>query len=97
MLNNSEIYVNKDDFNESFYRYNYEITIGIYGPEFIVNAECITDAFDGVIDYLEENMSGLLFSREEELEEEFLDDYVVGGNHGRYISTLDIGFKYTEA
>ena len=83
-------YPNKDDYDEHFWKNNYEILVSAQGHKFRVNADCSQDAIDEVIDCCEDHFPGLLMSREEEAEGEYLDDYICGGNHGRYFSTYNI-------
>lgn len=82
--------VNPIDYNEQFYKHNYLITLTAQGFEFTANADCAGDAMDEVIDYCEDNYPGLLMNREEEDNEEYLEDYVIGGNHGRYLNTMHV-------
>jgi|APSaa5957512622_1039677.scaffolds.fasta_scaffold127795_2 hypothetical protein len=84
------IYPNKDDYDENFWGKNYRVLVSTQGIEFLVNANHEGDAIDEVIDYCEEYLPGLLWTREEEMEEEFIDEYICGGNHGRYFSTYNI-------
>lgn len=90
------IYPNKADYDEKFWKHNYKILLTEQGIEFIVNADCEQDAIDYVIDECEENHPGLIMSREEEEEEDFLDDYISGGNHGRYLNTFYIHIEEIE-
>ena len=83
-------YTNKEDFDSKFWDHNYRILVTAQGIEFIVNADNNQDALDYIIDYCEENLPGLLFSRDEENEKEFLDEYVCGGNKGLYLNTHHI-------
>ena len=63
------------------------------GIQFIVNADHEGDAFDYVIDYCEENLPGLIMTYEDEAKEEYLAEYICGGNHGRYLSTRNVFIK----
>ena len=69
----------------------YEITIGsgiIYPYEFIIEVEdyeCAQDAFDKLVDKLEEEGNEGLFISPETIDEYYEDQYSVGGNHGRYV------------
>ena len=83
-------YPNKDDWEQQFWKNNYQVFLTSQGIRFHVNADHEQDALDYVIDYCEKHLPGLLFSREEELEEEYLNEYFCGGNHGRYLNTLNI-------
>lgn len=82
--------INPTDHKTSFWRNNYRIALSAQGIEYLVNADCTQDAIDELIDWLEDNAPGLLWDREEEAEQEFLGDYISGGNHGRYLSTLNV-------
>lgn len=86
------IYPNKIDFDDHFWDHDYEICIH---PDFKfhINANDLQDAIDFLIDYLEENLPGLLFTLDEEKDEEYLDEYINGGNHSRYINTHYITFR----
>lgn len=87
-------FVNRYDYNNKFWKNDYEITID--GIEFTVNADNESEAFDFLIDYCEEHIPGLIMSEKEEVElEHFLDDYVCGGNHGRYINSYNISIHTT--
>jgi hypothetical protein len=83
-------YPNKNDYDEHFWKHNYMVLLTSQGIEFIVNADHEGDAIDYVIDYCEENLPGLIMSREEEEEEEYLEEYICGGNHGVYLNTYNI-------
>lgn len=55
---------------------------------FFVSAFDEQEAIDKMIDFIEENIPGLLLSRNEEREEEEAEglfEYVYGGNHCRYL------------
>jgi hypothetical protein len=85
-------YPNKYDYNNKFWKHNYLITID--GIEFTVNADNEQEAFDYLIDFSEEFLPGLIMSNEEEIElEHFLEDYVCGGNHGKYINSYNISIN----
>ncbi|MFW6001942.1 MAG: hypothetical protein ACOCQD_01225 [archaeon] len=81
-------YVNYDDYRENFWENDYIINIG--GINFVANADNVQDAIDYIIDYCEDNLPGLLMTQEEVDEEEFIQDYICGGNHGRYINTPEV-------
>jgi hypothetical protein len=87
------VHPNKGDFDENFWGHNWRVLVSSQGCEFIVNAEHEQAAIDYVIDWCEDNAPGLLMDREEEAEEEFLDDYICGGNHGRYLSTFNVNIE----
>jgi hypothetical protein len=90
-------FANKEDYKGQFYRNNYAVTLSEFGPTVIVNADNEQDALDEAIDYAEKKKyDGLFLSREdeEELESEGnLGDYMMGGNHGRYLSSMNIGIQ----
>ena len=83
-------YPNKDDWQERFWQNRYKVWLTAQGILFHVNADHEQDAIDYVIDYCEEHLPGLLMTREEEQEEEYLDDYISGGNHGVYLNTYNV-------
>ena len=87
--------VNKDDYEENFWNHNYKITVTAQGLEFIVNANNEQDAIDYLIDYCQEHHPGLLMTHEETFEEEFIDDYICGGNEGLYLNTYNIHIELT--
>ena len=82
---------------KSFWSKLYLIQLTSQGLPYIVNANHETDAIDYLIDYLEEHSPGLLMPREEESrmyeeEPEYLDEFIQGGNYGRYLNTVNIRF-----
>ena len=81
---------NMDDWTESFWKHDYLILVTSQGIPFAVNADHEQDAIDYIIDYCTEHLPGLIMSREEEAEEEFLEDYIQGGNEGLYFNTFNI-------
>lgn len=86
-------YPNLSDWEEHFWEHDYLIRLTEQGIPFAVNADCEQDAIDYIIDYCEENLLGLVMSREEEEEEEFLEEYIFGGDHGIYLNTCYITIK----
>jgi hypothetical protein len=84
------IYPNKDDYDAKFWNFNYKILVTSQGIVFIVNADSAGDAIDYVIDYCQEHLPGLLFTPEEALNEEFIEDYICGGNEGLYFNTSSV-------
>ncbi len=90
-------FANKEDYKSQFWKRNYAVTLSGFGPTVIVNADHEQDAMDYAIDHAEDKgYEGLFRSKEdiEELEEEGnLDDYVSGGNHGRYLSSLNVSIE----
>lgn len=53
---------NLDDFKEQFWAKNFAIRASMAGTLFLVNADCLQDAFDYVIDYSAEHLPGLIMS-----------------------------------
>lgn len=88
MNKNGFYYVNLDDYDENFWGKNY--IINVEGVNFVANADNFQDAIDFIIDYCEWFLPGLLMTQDEVDEEEFLNDYICGGNHGRYINTPEV-------
>ena len=80
-MQNQSTIVNPDDYQEHFWKNNYRILVSREGIEYIVNADCEQDAIDELIDYLEVNAPGLLWSREEEQEQDFLEEYISGRSY----------------
>ena len=98
---NNVYYPNHDDYEENFWSNNYRVLVTAQGIEFMVNADNEQETIDYIIDYCEEHLTGLLFSDDkvEELRQEsiadynderYVDDYICGGNHGRYLNTHNI-------
>ena len=83
-------YPNRDDWDESFWKHDYIVALTEQGIPFVVNADNEQDAVDYVIDDCQKNHPGLIMSREEEDEEEFLDEYISGGNEGLHLNTTYI-------
>lgn len=82
--------INPDDYEAKFWAKNYRILVSSFGNEYHVNADCAQSAIDELIDWAEENAPGYLFTRAEEEQEDFLDEYLSGGNHGRTLNTLNV-------
>lgn len=85
-------YVNEE---EKFWKHSFKVHLHEFDTEgILINADHEQDALDYAIDYAEEQKwEGLFLSNEqiEELEKEgFLEDYISGGNHGRYLSSLNV-------
>ncbi len=85
----SREYVNKDDWDNDFWKYKYIVTMPL-SCEYAINASCEGDAIDYLIDYLEINAPGYLMTMDEANETGYPDDYISGGNHGLYINELSI-------
>jgi hypothetical protein len=80
------IYTNKEDWDNSFWMHKYLISMPAIGTNhFAVNASCEGDAMDEVIDYCEKKQWYIMTDEDRE-EEEYLDEYVMGGNHGIYLN-----------
>jgi len=84
-------YPNYDDYKESFWKNNYEVKVTENGITFIVNADNEQEAFDYIIDYCEEKLPGLVSSYDELKEDGYndqeMEDFIQGGNHGLYLTT----------
>lgn len=84
---------NKKVLNPQDYQYHdthYYISIGHYrSVEMVVHADNLLEALDQVINWMEEqdNNDGWWLDAEDlESEADILDEYLMGGNHGRYTS-----------
>jgi len=94
MTNKLEV-LNIDDWESNFWGKKYVIELdqcGAYG----VCASCEQDAFDILIDYCSEHYPGLIMTDKEQAEEEFIDDYICGGNEGRYLSVICANIRISE-
>lgn len=84
------VYINEET---KFWDHSYRVFLSAHN-NLTINANHEQDAIDFAIDYAEaQGWEGLFLSSEEvaELEAEgFLEDYTSGGNHGRYLNSLDI-------
>ena len=83
---NEKIVVNLDD--KDIWKNEYTIQIN-HVPTHIVFADCLGDAIDYIIDLWEKNEAdnpSYFLSDEEIQEEEYPDEIMTGGNHGRYTS-----------
>jgi hypothetical protein len=92
-------YVNIDDYEENFWKNDYRILLTRNGIEFIVNADNEQDALDYLIDYCEKYFPRLLWSYEDERElilNECIEDYIQGGNEGRYLNTVHVSIEKFE-
>lgn len=80
-----------------FWKNCYEVILSEFSEPMVVNADHEQDALDYAIDYAEkEGWEGLFLSLEEteELEAEgFLEDYISGGDHGRYLSSHNVSIR----
>lgn len=83
-------YINEET---KFWDHSYRVWLSEY-TFVIVNADNDQDALDYAIDYAEEqNWEGLFLTDDEvkELEQEgYLEEHISGGNHGRYLSSLNV-------
>jgi hypothetical protein len=78
---------NDDMGGEPFWKHIY--LLQMQGGNFVINSDNSQEAIDEFIDYCEDNAPGLILSDEEEEEAQedgSLDDYVQGGNSGRYLN-----------
>ena len=85
--------VNQDDWDENFWGHYYQVHVSEFNTLY-VNQACERDALDEVIDYCTEKKWEGLFLNQDEVSElgadGFLEDYVSGGNEGRYLSSLNV-------
>ena len=90
MENQTIVYVNE---RTKFWKHSFKVWLSEFN-DVIVNADHEQDALNFAIDYAEKQEWEGLFLCSEEIEElekdGFLDDYVSGGNHGKYLSSLNI-------
>jgi hypothetical protein len=84
--------INPDDLLSNFYGRTFKVSLTGQGIEYLVNASCTGDALDEVIDYLEDHHPMMLLTDQqmEELDQAQLEEYISGGNHGRYLGTHNI-------
>lgn len=84
-------YVNED---EKFWKYSFRVHLHELDEGILINADHEQDALDYAIDYAEDQKWEGLFLTQEQIEElgkeGFLEDYMSGGNHGRYLSSLNV-------
>jgi hypothetical protein len=71
-----------------FWKHTY--VIGVEYSSFLVNADNEQEAFDALIDYCKDNAPGLIMTGEGE---EYLDDYIQGGNEGLYLSSYNVSVQ----
>ena len=85
--------VNPDDWKENFWGHYYKVYVSEFNTMY-VNAGHAQAAIDFIVDYcLEKFYDGLLLNQAEvaELEKDgYLNDYVSGGNEGRYLSFMSV-------
>jgi len=80
------IYINKESWDNNFWKHKYLISLPAIGTNhFAVSADCEGDAMDEIIDYCEKKQWYIMTDEDQE-DEEFLDEYVQGGNHGIYLN-----------
>ena len=78
--------INPEDIKENFWGNTYVISFH-NGGSYEVNASNGQDALDILIDYFTEKKWEGFFLTDDEIEEEkFLEEYIQGGNEGRYLS-----------
>jgi hypothetical protein len=84
-------YINEES---KFWNHSYSVTLSEFSDPLIINADNDQDALDYAIDYAEEkNWMGLFLDDSDiaELENDgFLDEHISGGNHGLYLSSLNV-------
>jgi len=83
-------YLNKNDWDKIFWKHKYIVHVSAQDIIFAVNANFEQDAIDCIIDHCQKHNPGLLFTKEEEEDEEFIDEYISGGNEGLHFSTHNI-------
>lgn len=88
---NGRYYANYEDYESGFWNNNYAIRID--SMNFVANANNAQEAIDYVIDYCEWFRPGMLMRQDEVEQEEHLDDYICGGNHCRYINSLNVNIE----
>lgn len=82
---NKTIQLNPDE--KKYTRATYEVQL-LNAPTYIIHADSTQDAVDALIDAWEKTESenpGYFLSAEDQ-EDEYLEEYIRGGNHGRYTS-----------
>lgn len=86
------------ELHDEFTKNRYLITIHL-GGAYSVDADCEQDALDTVIDYWckdKHKFRGYFLSDEEVEEEEYLEEYLMGGNEGVYTNFHDYELRITE-
>ena len=91
--------VNQDDWDENFWGHYYKVYVSEFNTLY-VNQSCEQYALDEAIDYCQEKKwEGLFLDQKDIIELEtdgFLEDYVSGGNEGRYLSSLNVYIEEIE-
>ena len=77
------IFVNSDD--RDYHDYIFIIQ-GHLMHDFIVYADNLQDAIDAWIDYLDESGDHPGYFMDTPENEEYLDEYIMGGNYGKYLT-----------
>jgi hypothetical protein len=85
-------YVNE---TEKFWKHSYRVHLSELDPDgILINADNEQDALDSAIDYAEsQGWEGLFLDDADihELENDgYLEEHISGGNHGRYLSSLNV-------
>lgn len=83
-------FVNKDDWQEKFWRNNYHVWLTAQGIQFCVNADCAGDAMDYIMDYCVENKLVGLYTTHEDKDWEKEEEYITAGNNGYQFTTHNI-------
>lgn len=81
-------FVNVNPEDADYARHSYKIDIHL-APSYVVHADYEGEAFDILIDYWEKNEAenpGYFLTDSEVQQEDYLDEFLNGGNHGRYTS-----------
>jgi len=84
--------INPED--KGFWKNTYAVILNRHADRMKVYADNAQDAMDAAIDYAEaQGWEGYFLTLEEAQEIEadgFLEDYTCGGNHGRFLSSLNV-------
>jgi len=84
------IFVEISDLDITKKLYEIRLFSNAFGKDytFYLSAFDEQNAIDIMIDYCENNIPGLIMSRDEEVSEEYIDEFVYGGNYCRYMNIL---------
>lgn len=90
-------FVNRDDWDNHFWKHRYIVYVTEQGIPFCVNAEYEQCAIDEIIDFCENNLPGLINTYQELQDSgysdmEIEDFFTYGGNHGIYLNTSALRF-----
>lgn len=90
-------YINEQ---EKFWDHSYKVYLSEYIEPLTVNANNDQEALDIAIDHAEkQGWEGLFLTAdqvEEKEEEGTIEDYISGGNHGRYLSSFNVRIEKLE-